>query len=95
MSFLPKSFLAPKILIPQLGKYCTLLRFSVYISPFVSIAQIIILLLKPGGLAYLPVISINGRVAGVYMPVLKSSMDLVIWVSAPVSNNIPPCLISD
>ena len=63
---------------PQLGKYCTLLRFSVYISPFVSIAQIIILLPKPGSLAYLLAVLINNKVTGVYMPVLKSSMDLAM-----------------
>ena len=80
---------------PQSGKYCTLLRFSVYISPFVSVIQMIILLPKPGGLAYPPTVSINGRVASIYMPVLKSSMDLAMWVSAPVSNSIPPCSISD
>jgi len=90
-----KSFLAPKILMPQLSRYYTLLRFSVYISFFVSIAQIIILLPKPGGLAYLPAVSINSRVTGVYMPVLKSSIDLAIWVLAPVLNNVPFYLISD
>ena len=80
---------------PQSGKYYTLLRFNVYISPFMSIAQIIILLPKPGGLAYLPAVLIDGRVTGVYMPVLKSSMDLAMWVSALVLNNIPPCSIGN
>ena len=78
MSPLPKSFLALKILMLQLGRYCTLLRFSVYVSPFVSIVQVIILLLKLSGLAYLLAILINSRVASVYILVLKSLIDLVI-----------------
>jgi len=50
---------------------------------------------KPGGLAYLPAVSIDSRVTSIYMPVLKSSIDLAMWVSAPVLNSIPPYLISD
>ena len=78
MSPLPKSFLALKILILQLGKYYTLLRFSVYIFSFISIVQIIILLLKLSGLACPPAVLINGRVAGVYILVLKLLIDLAI-----------------
>ena len=94
MSLLPKSFLALKVFTLQLEKYCTLLRFSVCVSP-ISITQIIILLLKPNGLACLPAVSSNGRDAGIYMPVLKSSIDLAIWVSALVLNSVPFCLIGD
>jgi hypothetical protein len=95
MSPLPKSFLAPKILIPQFGKYCTLLRFSVCVSLSVSVAQISVLLPKPSGLASLLAMLIAGKDAGVYMPALKSSIDLAICVLAPVSNSVPSCLISD
>ena len=63
---------------PQFGKYYTLLRFSVYISPLVSIVQIIVLLLKLSGIASPLTILINGRDAGIYIPVLKSSIDLAI-----------------
>ena len=92
---MPKSFLVPKILIPQSGRYYTLLKFSVYISPFISVTQIIVLLPKPSGLACLLAVLINNRITSVYIPVLKLLMDLVIWVSALVLNSIPPCLISD
>jgi hypothetical protein len=95
MSPLPKSFLAPKILIPQFGKYCTLLRFSVYVSLSVSVAQISVLLPKPSGLASPLAMSIAGKDAGVYMPALKSLINLVICVSAPVLNSVLSCLISD
>ena len=78
MSPLPKSFLALKILIPQLGKYYTLLKFSIYISFFISIVQIIILLLKLSSLVYPPAILINSRVAGIYILVLKLLIDLAI-----------------
>ena len=74
---LPRSFLVLKILMLQFGRYCTLLKFSIYVSP-ISIAQIIVLLPKPSGLAYPLTILINGKVAGVYIPVLKLLMDLVI-----------------
>jgi hypothetical protein len=93
ISLLLKSFLALKVLMPQFGRYCTLLRFSVCVSP-VSVAQIIVLLPKPSGVASPLTVLIDGRVAGVYIPVLKSSVDLAIWVSDPVSNNVPFCLIS-
>jgi hypothetical protein len=95
MSPLPKSFLAPKILIPQFSKYCTLLRFSVCVSPSVSVAQISVLLPKPSGLASPLAVLMAGRDAGVYVPALKSSIDLAICVSAPVLNSVPSCLIGD
>ena len=77
MSPLPKSFLALKVLILQFGRYYTLLRFSVYVSP-VSVVQIIVLLLKLSGLACPPTVSSDGRDAGIYIPVLKSLINLVI-----------------
>jgi hypothetical protein len=95
MSPLPKSFLAPKILIPQFDKYCTLLRFSVYVSLSVFVAQISVLLPKPSGLASSLAILIAGKDAGVYMSVLKSSIDLAICVSAPILNSVLSCLISN
>ena len=91
---LPKSFFALKVFTLQLGRYCTLLKFSICVSP-ISIVQIIVLLPKPSGLACPPAVSSDGRDAGTYVPVLKSSMDLAIWVSAPVSNSVPSCLIGD
>ena len=63
---------------PQLGRYYTLLRFSIYISSFISIVQIIILLLKLSGLACPPTVLINSRVAGIYILVLKLLINLVI-----------------
>ena len=54
-----------------------MLRFNIYVPP-ISIAQIIILLLKLSGLAYPPTMSNNGRDASIYIPVLKLLMDLVI-----------------
>ena len=72
-----------------------MLKFSVCVSPFVSITQIIVFLPKPDGLACPPAVLIDDRVAGVYVPVLKSLMDLVIWVLALISNSVPPCSISD
>jgi hypothetical protein len=92
---LPKSFLTPKRLIPQFSKYYTLLRFSIYISPSVSITQISVLLPKPSGLASLLAVSIAGKNAGVYMPALRLSIDLTIYVSAPVSNSVLSYLISN
>jgi hypothetical protein len=74
---LPKSFLTLKVLIPQFGRYYTLLKFSIYISP-ISIAQIIILLLKLSGIASPLTVLINGKVASIYIPVLKSSVNLAI-----------------
>ena len=62
---------------PQFGRYCTLLRFSICVSP-ISIAQIIILLPKPSGVTSPLAILINGRDASIYIPVLKSSIDLAI-----------------
>ena len=63
---------------PQLSRYYTLLRFSVYVFPFISIVQVIVLLLRLSGLAYLLAILINGRVANIYILVLKSLIDLAI-----------------
>ena len=80
---------------PQLGKYYTLLRFNIYVSPFISIVQIIILLLKLSNLACLPSISINSRVASIYIPVLKLLIHLAIEVSALVLKSIPFYLIGD
>jgi hypothetical protein len=95
MSPLPKSFLALKILIPQFSKYCTLLRFSVYVSLLVSVAQISVLLPKPSGLASSLAVLIAGKDAGVYVPVLKSLINLAICVSALVLNSVLSCLIGD
>jgi hypothetical protein len=95
MSPLPKSFLAPKILIPQFSKYCTLLRFSVCVSLSVFVAQISVLLPKPNSLASSLAMSIAGKNAGVYVPALKSLIDLAICVSAPVLNSVPSCSIGD
>jgi hypothetical protein len=92
---LRKSFLVLKILILQFSKYCTLLRFSVYVSPSVFIAQINVLLSKPNSLASLLAMSIANKDASVYMPALKSLIDLVIYVSASVLNSVLSCLISD
>ena len=75
---LPKSFFTLKVFTPQLEKYSTLLRFSAYISPLISIVQIIILLLKLNGLASPLIILINGRDTGIYILVLKSLINLVI-----------------
>ena len=88
------SFLALKVFTLQLKRYYTLLKFSVCVSP-ISIIQIIILLLKLNSLACPPTISSDGRDTGIYIPVLKLSMDLVIWVLALVLNSIPFCLIGD
>ena len=52
-------------------------------------------MLKPSGLAYPPAILINSKVASVYILVLKSLIDLAIWVLALILNSIPPCLISN
>jgi hypothetical protein len=95
MSPLPKSFLALKILIPQFSKYCTLLRFSVYVSSSVSVTQISVLLLKPSGLAFLLAMLIADKDADVYMLTLKSLINLAICVLASVLNSVLSCLISD
>ena len=63
---------------PQFSKYCTLLKFSVYVSPLVFIVQIIIFLLKLSGVASLLTVSINGKDAGTYILVLKSLINLAI-----------------
>ena len=94
ISPLPKSFLAPKILMPQFGKYCTLLRFNVCVSP-ISVVQIIVLLLKPSGIASPLAVSINSRDTSIYILVLKSLIDLAIWVLALVSNSVPSYSISN
>jgi hypothetical protein len=90
-----KSFLASKILIPQFGKYYTLLRFSVYVFLLVFVAQISVLLPKPNGLASLLAVLIASKDAGVYMLVLKSLINLMICVSALVLNSVLSCLISN
>jgi hypothetical protein len=95
MSPLPKSFLASKMLIPQFSKYCILLRFSVCVSLSVFIAQINVLLPKPNGLASSLAVSIADKDASVYMPALKSLIDLAICVSALILNSVLSCLISD
>ena len=71
-----------------------MLRFSICVSP-ISIAQIIILLLKLSGVAFPLAILINGRDASIYIPVLKSLINLAIWVLALVLNSIPFYLISN
>jgi len=96
MSPLFKSFLVSKILMLQSSKYCTLLRFNIYVFSFVSVAQIIIFLPKPNGLICPFAVLITGRVTGVYdVPVLKSLMDLAIWVLAPILNSVPFYSIND
>ena len=50
---------------------------------------------KLSGLACPFVILIDGKIAGVYITVLKLLMDLVIWVLAPMSNTVFFGLISD
>jgi hypothetical protein len=95
MSPLPKSFLALKMLIPQFGKYYTLLRFSVYVSLSVSIAQISVLLPKPSGLAFPLAMLMAGKDAGVYMLTLKSLIDLAICVLASILNSVLSCLINN
>jgi hypothetical protein len=90
-----KSFLALKILILQFNKYYILLRFTVYVSPLVFIAQISVLLLKPNNLAFLLAMLITGKDAGVYVPVVKSLINLAICVSALILNNMLSCLIGD
>jgi hypothetical protein len=95
MLFLLKSFLPLKILIPQFSKYYTLLRFNVYVSLLVFITQINVLLLKLNSLAFLLAVSITNKDAGVYVPALKSSIDLIIYVLALILNSVLSCLISD
>ena len=55
-----------------------MLRLSIYISPFIYIAQIFVFSLKLSGLACLLTVLINSRVAGVFILVLKSLIDLAI-----------------
>ena len=62
---------------------------------FVFVTQIIVFLPKPNGLTYSFAVLINGKIAGVYVPILKLSMDLTMWVLAPMLNNILFCLIGD
>jgi hypothetical protein len=95
MLFLLKSFLASKILISQFGKYCTLLRFSVYVFLLVSIAQISILLPKLNSLAFLLAVLITSKDASVYMLALKLLINLVIYVLALILNSVLSCLISN
>ena len=80
---------------PQFSKYCTLLKFSVCVSPLVFITQIIVFLPKLSGVTSPLTILINGRDTGTYIPVLKSLINLAIWVSALVLNSVPFCLICD
>jgi hypothetical protein len=95
MLFLLKSFLDSKILISQFGKYCTLLRFSVYVFLLVSIAQISILLPKLNSLAFLLAVLITSKDASVYMLALKLLINLVIYVLALILNSVLSCLISN
>jgi hypothetical protein len=95
MLSLPKSFLAPKMLISQFGKYCTLLRFSVYVSSLVFIAQISVLLPKLNSLAFLLAVSIAGKDTSVYVLALKLLIDLAIYVLTPILNSVLSYLISD
>jgi hypothetical protein len=83
------------MLISQFGKYCTLLRFSVCVSLLVFIAQISVLLPKPNGLASSLAVSIADKDAGVYVPAVKSLINLAIYVLAPVLNSVLTCLIND
>jgi len=78
MLLLFKSFLALKILIPQFSRYYTLLKFNVYISLSIFIAQIIIFLLKLSGVVFLLAVLINNKDIGIYIPVLKLLINLVI-----------------
>jgi hypothetical protein len=52
-------------------------------------------LAKPSGLASLLAVSISGRIAGVYVLALKSSIDLAMCVSAIVVNSVLFCVIGD
>jgi uncharacterized membrane protein len=95
MLSLPKSFLAPKMLIPQFDKYYTLLRFSVYVSPLVFVAQISVLLPKLNSLAFSLAVSIAGKDTSVYMLTLKLLIDLAIYVLTPILNSVLSYLIND
>ena len=53
-----------------------------------SIVYIIILLLNPSGLASLLAVSIDSRDASVYVLALSSLIDYVMYVLAPMSNNV-------
>jgi hypothetical protein len=92
---LPKSFLAPKILILQFSKYYTLLRFSVCVSLSVSVTQISVLLLKPNSLASSLAVLITGKDTNIYVPALKLLINLAICVLALVLNSVLSCLISN
>jgi hypothetical protein len=93
--FLPKSFLALKILIPQFNKYYILLRFNVYVSSLVSIAQISVLLSKPNSLAFSLTMSITNKDTSIYMSAVKSLIDLIICVLASILNSVLSCLINN
>jgi hypothetical protein len=95
MLSLPKSFLALKMLILQFSKYYTLLRFSVYVSLLVSVAQISILLPKPNSLASSLAVLITSKNTNIYILTLKSSIDSVIYVSVLILNSVLSCLIND
>jgi hypothetical protein len=92
MSLSPRSFLALNILISQSGRYCTLLRVIVCTS-LLSVAQRIVLLLCPRGLASPLAVVITGKFTGVYVPESKSSIDCEKWQLAPVSNRVPSSTI--
>jgi hypothetical protein len=95
MLLLPKSFLVLKILISQFSKYYTLLRFSVYVSLLVFVTQISVLLPKPNSLASLLTVLITSKDTSVYMLILKSLINLAIYVLASVLNSVLSCLISN
>ena len=48
----------------------------------------IIILLNPSSLASLLAISINSRDTSIYILVLNSSINYIIYILAPISNNI-------
>jgi hypothetical protein len=50
---------------------------------------------KPNSLASLLTMSIADKNTSVYMPAVKSSIDLVIYVLAPVLNSVLSCLINN
>ena len=57
--------------------------------------SIIFFWLKLSGVTSSLTISINGKDTGIYILVLKLLIDLAIWVSALVLNNISSYLISN
>ena len=87
ISPLSKSFLALKILILQLSRYYILVRFSVYISSSISIAQIIIRFLQPSSFTSLLAILIKGRFASIYKPELRSLINLIIQLQIVTEPN--------